>query len=102
VRDRADSRSDLRTLLDAVESASPVQAVEVVADQLAALFGARAVTFLIADFSGRAVFRMGRAAAGGSGTRFPGAEQVQLPGTVFERVLVAQQVDVREVGVGRS
>ena len=100
MRDGAGSRSDLRTLLDKVESASPVQAVEVVADELAAVFGARAVTFLIADFSGRAVFRMGRAAAGGSGTRFPGAEQVQLPGTVFERVLVAQQVDVREVGGG--
>ena len=98
--DRGDRASELRALLDKVESASPVQAVEVVADELAALFGARAVTFLIADFSGRAVFRMGRAVANGSGTRFPGAEQVQLPGTVYERVLVSQQVDVREVGPG--
>jgi serine phosphatase RsbU (regulator of sigma subunit) len=100
VRDRADSRSDLRTLLDAVESASPVQAVEVVADQLAALFGARSVSFLIADFSGRAVFRMGRAEASGSVTRFPGAEQVPLAGTVYERVLVTQQVDVRATAGG--
>ncbi|CAA9448559.1 MAG: Serine phosphatase RsbU, regulator of sigma subunit [uncultured Pseudonocardia sp.] len=100
MRDTAGSRSDLRTLLDRVESASPVQAVEVVADELAVAFGARAVTFLIADFSGRAVFRMGRATAGGPGTRFPGAEQVQLPGTVYERVLISQQVEVQGIGGG--
>ncbi len=100
MRTRRDPRSDLRALLDKVESASPVQAVEVVADELAALVGARAVSFLIADFSGRAVFRMGRAAADAAGTRFPGAEQVQLPGTVYEKVLISQQVDLREIGGG--
>jgi serine phosphatase RsbU (regulator of sigma subunit) len=100
VSDDRDSRSDLRALLEKVESASPVQAVEVVADELAAMFGARAVSFLIADFSGRAVFRMGRAKATAAGTRFPGAEQVQLPGTVYEHVLATQHVDVREVGDG--
>ena len=100
MRDPADSPSELRTLLDEVESASPVQAVEVVADELAALFDARAVSFLIADFSGRAVFRMGRAAADSSGTRFPGAEQVQLSGTVYEQVLIAQEVDVRQIDGG--
>ncbi|MCO1656309.1 PP2C family protein-serine/threonine phosphatase [Pseudonocardia humida] len=94
------SGPDLRALLEKVESASPVQAVEVVADELGAVFGARAVSFLIADFSGRAVFRMGRAREGASGTRFPGAEQVHLPGTVYERVLITQHVDVREVGDG--
>ncbi len=100
MHDRGDQPTNLRTLLDKVESASPVQAVEVVADELAALFDAREVSFLIADFSGRAVFRMGRAAAGHSGTRFPGAEQVQLSGTVYERALVTQEVDVRQVGGG--
>lgn len=98
--DRGDPPTDVRTLLDQVESASPVQAVEIVADQLAALFGAREVSFLIADFSGRAVFRMGRAVPDRSGTRFPGAEQVQLSGTVYERVLVSQRIDVREIGDG--
>ena len=98
--DPGNPRSALRALLDRVESASPVQVVEVVASELAALFGAGEVSFLIADFSGRAVFRMGRAQAGGTGagTRFPGAEQVQLKGTVYERVLVSQRVDVRTVG----
>jgi serine phosphatase RsbU (regulator of sigma subunit) len=90
----------MRRLLDQVEAASPVEAVEVVADELKALFGARAVSFLIADFSGRAVFRMGRATGNGSGTRFPGAEQVTLAGTVYERVLVTQQVDVHGTAGG--
>ncbi|WP_214401291.1 PP2C family protein-serine/threonine phosphatase [Pseudonocardia lacus] len=98
--DRRTSGSDLRALLEKVESASPVQAVEVVADELATVFGARKVSFLIADFSGRAVFRMGRATESASGTRFPGAEQVQLPGTVYERVLHTQRVDLRDVGDG--
>ena len=101
--DPGNPRSALRALLDRVESASPVQVVEVVASELAALFGAGEVSFLIADFSGRAVFRMGRAQAGGvgtggAGTRFPGAEQVQLKGTVHEQVLISQRVDVRTVG----
>jgi serine phosphatase RsbU (regulator of sigma subunit) len=100
VLERRNSPSDLRALLEEVESASPVQAVEVVADALAAAFGARAASFLIADFSGRAVFRMGRAAAGAPRTRFPGAEQVHLPGTVYEQVLTTQRVDVRAVGDG--
>jgi len=100
VPDRRKSGSDLRALLEKVESASPVQAVEVVADELAAAFGARAVSFLITDFSGSAVFRMGRAQEGPSGTRFPGSEQVQLPGTVYERVLTTQHVDVRGIGDG--
>lgn len=98
--DRAGSPFALRSLLAKVESASPVAAVEVVADELALIFGAREVTFLIADFSGRAVFRMGRATPDAARTRFPGAEQVQLPGTVYERVLTSQQMDVSEVDGG--
>lgn len=43
---------------------------------------------------------MGRAEESAAGTRFPGAEQVALPGTVYERVLTTQRVDVREVGGG--
>jgi serine phosphatase RsbU (regulator of sigma subunit) len=94
VRDHRDPRPDLRALLEKAEAASPVQAVEVVADELAAAVGARKVSFLIADFTGHAVFRMGRAVVGAATTQFPGAEQVQLRGTVYERVLTTQQVDV--------
>jgi hypothetical protein len=52
VRDHRDPRPDLRALLEKAEAASPVQAVEVVADELAAAVGARKVSFLIADFTG--------------------------------------------------
>jgi hypothetical protein len=48
---RADS--GVSRLLQAAEDASPVQAVEAVTRELRASLGARAVSFLIADLSGR-------------------------------------------------
>ena len=51
-------RFDLRSLLERVEAAAPIDAVTAVADQLAAVAGARAVSFLIADFSGHALVRL--------------------------------------------
>jgi hypothetical protein len=54
MRDHDRPRADLRALLERVEAAFPTDAIEVVADELAALVGARTVSFLIADFSGRA------------------------------------------------
>jgi hypothetical protein len=52
-------RADLRGLLERIEAVSPTDAIEVVAGQLATMIGARAVGFLIADFSGRALVRFG-------------------------------------------
>ena len=52
------SRPDFRTLLESVEAAAPTEAIEVVTHELAAIMGARAVSFLIADFSGNAVVRL--------------------------------------------
>jgi serine phosphatase RsbU (regulator of sigma subunit) len=46
--------------LDAVEAASPVEAVEAVTRELGRAFGATAVSFLIADLSGRALVRLAR------------------------------------------
>jgi hypothetical protein len=43
----------LNSLLAAVEAAPPVAAVDVLAGALAEAIGAREVSFLIADFSGR-------------------------------------------------
>jgi hypothetical protein len=86
-----------------VEAASPIDAVEVVADELAAIAGARSVRFLIADLSGRAVVRFGERAPGVAAVQLAGSEHavsVELAGTVFERVLREQQVDVRETGDG--
>ena len=77
MRDHDRPRADLRALLERVEAASPTDAIEVVAEELAALVGARAVSFLIADFSGRALVRFGTPAHGIPGPRRQGAEQAQ-------------------------
>jgi hypothetical protein len=56
---------NLNALLAAVEEAPPVAAVDVLAAALAEAIGAREVSFLIADFSGRALIRLGH--SGGEG-----------------------------------
>jgi len=103
MRDHDRPGADLRALLELVEAASPTDAIEVVADELAALVGAHAVSFLIADFSGRALVRFGTPVRGGPGARMQGTEQaetVPLAGTVYEHVLRTQQVDVHELAEG--
>jgi len=91
---------DLRSLLDRVEAAAPIDAVSAVADELAVLTGATEVSFLIADFSGRALVRLGTATRAPEGSRTHGqetAETMQLDGTVHDRVLRSQQSDVQVV-----
>jgi hypothetical protein len=56
---------NLNALLAAVEAAPPVAAVDVLAAALAEAIGAREVSFLIADFSGRSLIRLGH--SGGTG-----------------------------------
>jgi serine phosphatase RsbU (regulator of sigma subunit) len=95
--------TDLQTLLERVEAASPAAAIDVVADELAVAVGAQAVRFLIADFSGRALVRFGPPIPGEPGARRQCDEQGQtlpLLGTVYERVLRTQRVDVHEVEDG--
>jgi serine phosphatase RsbU (regulator of sigma subunit) len=87
---------NLNSLLAAVEAAPPVAAVDVLAAALAEAIGAREVSFLIADFSGRSLIRLGH--AGGKGAlRLQGketAERVPLVGTPHGRALAAQAVEV--------
>jgi hypothetical protein len=75
---------NLNSLLAAVEAAPPVAAVDVLAAALAEAIGAREVSFLIADFSGRSLIRLGH--SGGEGAlRLQGketAERVPLVGTM--------------------
>ena len=52
---------DVGRLLAAVEDAPPVAAVDVVGAVLAETLGAREVAFLIADFGGDALIRLGHA-----------------------------------------
>src|SRR5438477_1797447 len=66
----------LNALLAAVEAAPPVAAVDVLAGALAEAIGAREVSFLIADFSGRSLIRLGH--AGGKGPlRLQGKETAE-------------------------
>jgi serine phosphatase RsbU (regulator of sigma subunit) len=87
---------NLNSLLAAVEAAPPVAAVDVLAAELAEAIGAREVSFLIADFSGRSLIRLGH--SGGKGLlRLQGketAERVPLVGTPHGRALAAQAVEV--------
>src|SRR6184192_410089 len=85
---------NLNSLLAAVEAAPPVAAADVLAGALAEAIDAREVSFLIADFSGQSLIRLGH--AGGKG-RLQGketAEQVPLVGTPHGRALAAQAVEV--------
>jgi serine phosphatase RsbU (regulator of sigma subunit) len=85
---------NLNSLLAAVEAAPPVAAVDVLATALAEAIGAREVSFLIADFSGQSLIRLGH--SGGKG-RLQGketAERVPLAGTPHGRALAAQVVEV--------
>jgi serine phosphatase RsbU (regulator of sigma subunit) len=103
MRDHDRPGADLRALLKRVEAASPTAAVEVVAAELATMAGARAVSFLIADFSGRALVRFATSEHGIPNARRQGTEQaetVPLAGTVYDRVLRTQQVDVHELAEG--
>ena len=74
---------NLNSLLAAVEAAPPVAAVDVLAAALAEAIGAREVSFLIADFSGRSLIRLGHSGEKGL-LRLQGketAERVPLVGT---------------------
>ena len=87
---------NLNALLAAVEAAPPVAAVDVLADALAEAIGAREVSFLIADFSGRSLIRLGHS-GGGPVLRLQGketAERVPLVGTPHGRALAVQAVEV--------
>jgi hypothetical protein len=57
-----DERLDLRGLLAAVESAPPLDAVDVLATELGKMLDATEVSLLIANLSGSAVVRMSHVA----------------------------------------
>jgi serine phosphatase RsbU (regulator of sigma subunit) len=91
----ASARLDLGALLGAVEDAPPVAAVDVLGQRLASALGARELSFLIADFSGQALIRLGHAGSAAA-TRAQGretAERVPLTGTPHGRVLATQSVE---------
>ena len=94
--DDSAARLDVRTLLAAVEDAPPFSAADVLGERLGSLLGAREVAFLIADFSGHALVRLGHSGSS-SATRTQGdetAERVSLTGSAHGRALATQTVDL--------
>ncbi|KQS73808.1 serine/threonine protein phosphatase [Modestobacter sp. Leaf380] len=88
---------DLRALLERVEAAAPVDAVTVVAAELSAAVAARAVSFLIADFSGHSLVRLGTVTPRGSATRTTGTESadtVAIADSPHGEVLRTQRASV--------
>ena len=89
---------DLRDLLDRAEAASPVEAIDVMADGMAEMLSATEVWFWITDLSGRAVARFGGTDANAARLHQGAAEEVPvvpLAGTVYETVLRSQRPDLR-------
>jgi serine phosphatase RsbU (regulator of sigma subunit) len=94
MEDHVSARFDLMTLLAAVEDAPPFSAADVLGERLASELDARDVSFLIADFSGHALIRLGHAGRGAA-TRVEGdetAERVPLRGGPAGRALESQTV----------
>ena len=94
---------DVGALLEKVEAAAPIDAVEAVAAALGEMVQARAVALLIADFSGRAVVRLTSSTRGVEGARSHGVEQAEtllLAGTDYDQVLRTQQPDVQATDAG--
>jgi serine phosphatase RsbU (regulator of sigma subunit) len=90
-------RVDLDALLDRIAAVSPVEAIDVMVDELARVLGARSGCFLIADLSGRLLSRFGGTAWNAARQHQDGARHAlaePLPGTAYERVLRDQAVDV--------
>jgi serine phosphatase RsbU (regulator of sigma subunit) len=86
-------------VLAAADAASPVEAVEAVATELGVAFGAEAVSFLIADLSGRALIRLAHVpllARVGGERRDDGESAITLPfdGGPAEQALRTQTVQV--------
>ena len=90
------ARLDPTELLAAVENAPPVAAADALAERLALAVGASGVSFLIADFSGDALIRLGH--AGAAATRSQGretAERVPLADGPHGRALLTQTAQMQ-------
>ncbi|MYV95706.1 SpoIIE family protein phosphatase [Streptomyces sp. SID1034] len=87
----------LAEILEAAESAPPVESLDVVARILQARLGALAVSFLITDFTGSSVVRLG--VAGSVETSEP-ARRISLADTVYDDVIRTQRPAVENGRAG--
>ncbi|MGN5631170.1 PP2C family protein-serine/threonine phosphatase [Streptomyces sp. AC154] len=92
-----DAGTTLAELLRAAENAPPVESLDVVARILKERLGAVAVSFLITDFTGSSVVRLGTAGSVETGER---ARRIPLPGTVYDDVIRSQRPTVEAAGRG--
>ncbi len=92
-----DTRMSLAEILAAAEAAPPVESLDVVARMLKDHLGALSVSFLITDFTGNSVVRLG--AAGGVETDEP-ASRISVPGTLYDEVIRTQQPKVEDGDAG--
>ena len=97
-------RLDLGQLLAAVEDAPPVAAADVLGARLGDALGAREVSFLIADFSGRALIRLGHAGSVGRHAHAgPRDRRARAAGrNPHGRAMPAQTVEVEAAGGERG
>jgi hypothetical protein len=86
-------------MLTAAESAAPVESLDVVARLLKERFGAVSVSFLIIDFTGTSVVRLG---AAGSVDTEERARRIALRGSLYDDVIRTQQPSVDRGGGGRA
>src|SRR5919206_2284250 len=86
-------RLELRSLFTRAEAAAPVGVVDAMAAALLEMLDAREVSFLIADFSGRTLNRLGHTAASAEpGSRSEEtSERVALEGTPYGAALARQR-----------
>ncbi|MGW5849961.1 PP2C family protein-serine/threonine phosphatase [Streptomyces sp. NPDC055254] len=85
--------------LEAAEAAAPVESLDVVARMLKEQLGAASVSFLITDFTGSSVVRLG--AAGSVETDEP-ARRISLRGTLYDDVIRSQRPRVEDGGGGEG
>ena len=97
-----DPRLDLRPLLAAAESAAPIQVIDVLGRELGRMVDATQVALLIASTSGTDVVRMSHVDVPEhmSVGRNERAEPIPLAGSVYEHVLLRQELDVRPCSGG--
>ncbi|MFF3489009.1 PP2C family protein-serine/threonine phosphatase [Streptomyces sp. NPDC002701] len=83
--------------LAAAEAAAPVESLDVVARMLKDRLGAAAVSFLITDFTGGSVVRLG--SAGSVDTDEP-AQRIALRGSLYDNVIRTQRPSTEDKGEG--
>jgi len=93
-------RLDLRSLLTRAEAAAPVGVVDAMAAALLEMLGARDVSFLIADFSGRSLNRLGHTVASDEPNSRSQETSMRVPleGTRYGEALAAQRSVVLQEG----